>query len=353
MERSEIRRVVHSALEKETATQDAGGLYADERVRSFFAQIKSLVNDCFTSLYDTVKSRYSEPAEQQQKFLKGLAFIASETNEQLSTDEAPRALRDFPSLPQLYHRAMLRYAQCIAPHMAGGEVQCPPFDTFLFDVYKRVATSSEMRSGRYFHMSYLEQEIFLKDILRLTMAERVVVDDPAPLQNTVSQSASRASSRSSSSNSVARPKTLVPVTPYDSVSNITTESKRLSAAHAMPTGSVFSGGGARGSTLHIALSVASRSDSLTQLSIEGRRENKNDVKKDSRKSGFKAPSIVQSRPKVVHEEKEVEIGMQSDVVKDPMQFFADTGKKRRSNVPPSEFVFEDDHSGGSSASDYE
>lgn len=348
MERSEIRRVVHSALEKETAAQDAGGLYADERVRSFFAQIKTLINDCFTSLYDTVRTRYSEPAEQQQKFLKGLAFIASETNEQLSTDEAPRALRDFPSLPQLYHRAMLRYAQCIAPRMTGGEVQCPPFDTFLFDVYKRVASSSEMRSGRYFSMSYLEQEIFLKDILRLTMAERVVVHDPEPVSVQVS---SRGSSKSSSSRDV-QPRSK-PVTPYDSVSNITTESKRLSAAHAMPTGSVFSGGGGtRGSTLHNALSVASQADSLTQLSLEGRRDQRDTQRASSKKSGFKAPSIVQTRPKVVHEEKEVEIGMQSEVVKDPMQFFADTGKKRRSNVPPSEFVFEDDHS-NSDTSDYE
>lgn len=334
MERSEIRRAVHSALEKETAIQDAGGLYADERVRSFFAQIKTLVNDCFSSLYDTVRARYSEPTEQQQKFLKGLAFIASDSNEQVSTDEAPRALRDFPSLPQQYHRAMLRYAQCIAPRLSGGDVQCPPFDTFLFDVYKRVASSSEMRSARYFQMSYLEQEIFLKDILRLTMAERVVIQDPVP----------QASATSSSSSRATRPRPGMPaVTPYDSVSNITTESKRLTAANAMPTGSVFSGGGSRGSTLHNALSVVSRADSLTQLSLE---------RPATKKSGFKTPSIVQPRSKPVQEEKEVEIGMQSDVVRDPMQFFADTGRKKRSNIPPSEFVFEDDHS-KSSEDEYE
>lgn len=332
MERSEIRRVVHSAFEKETAVQDGSNLYGDERVRSFFAQIKTLVNDCFTSLYDTVRTRYTDPAEQQQKFVKGLAFIASDSNQQVSTDEAPRALRDFPSLPQQYHHAMSKYAQCISPHASSTQLQCPPFESFLFDVYKRIATSSEMRSGRYFQMSYLEQEIFLKDILRLTMADRVSV--------LPSERASHASATPSHSTSRSRAKL---VTPYDSVSNITTESKRFSAANAMPTGSVFSGGN-RGSTLHNALSVVSNSgDSLTQLSLAA---------KDKKKSGFKAPSIVQSRPRPVHEEKEVEIGIQSEVVNDPMQFFADTSKKKRSTAPPSEFVFEDDHS-RSSESDYE
>lgn len=338
MERSEIRRVVHSAIEKETALQDGGNLYADERVRSFFAQIKTLVNDCFTSLYDTVRTRFSDSSEQQQKFLKGLAFIASDTNQQLSIDEAPRALRDFPSLPQQYHYAMAKYAQCISPGSSSTQLQCPPFESFLFDVYKRIATSSEMRSGRYFQMSYLEQEIFLKDILRLTMADRIAVI-------AASERSERSSHREPSSMHTPRSRGK-PVTPFDSVSNITTESKRLSAANAMPTGSVFSGGN-RGSTLHNALSVVSHSgDSLTQLSLKETRD------KTSKRSGFKTPSIVQTRPKAVHEEKEVEIGIQSDVVNDPMQFFADASRKKRATVPPSEFVFEDDHS-RSSQSDYE
>lgn len=319
---SEIRRLVHAAYEEEAAVHNSSGLYADERIRSFFAEVKSLVTECFQSLYDTVVRQYPDPVERQRRLAKGLAFIASDENELHSRDEVARALQEFPNISQEYQRAMVRFAQCmIAKKQPSMKIECPPFDTFLFRLYKRVATSPEVRSGRYFQMSYLEQEIFLKDILRITMSSCM----------TVKAGTESLGYRGS-------------VLPSDSVSNITPNLTRTMPSKPRHERSV----------LNNALSVATEEDDGQTLSEMSLREHKERLKeKDRAKKApsiapFTAPSILRAAPPVQRAPRErsvreVDVNLDEDrpAAYGQPQFFEDTGDR---TAAPSDFQFEDDSS---------
>ena len=151
--------------------QDMSCLYNDERVRIFFIEIKTIINDCFHSLHETVHAKFSDPREQKSRLLRGLQFVSTDMNRESNYSEIARVTHTFPRIKENYRRAITRFARYIIPreflHL---EIQCPSFDGFLFALYKRVASSFELRSGRYFAMTYTEQEIFLKDILRVTMS---------------------------------------------------------------------------------------------------------------------------------------------------------------------------------------
>lgn len=153
--------------DRETATC----LFNDERIRIFYAEIKSLLNDCFHSLYDTVLKTYTDPAEQQKRYLKGLLFVAYEMNTSANSSEIYRVTHTYPLIAKNYQRAMSRFAQYVIPqrYLHAGDIKCPSLESFLYQLYRRVALSSELKSMRYFHMNYTEQEIFLKDILRIAM----------------------------------------------------------------------------------------------------------------------------------------------------------------------------------------
>ncbi len=330
---SEIRRLVHAAYEEEAAVHNSAGLYADERIRSFFAEVKSLVTECFQSLYDTVVRQYSDPVERQRRLAKGLAFIASDENELHSRDEVARALQEFPNISHEYQRAMVRFAQCmISKKQANMKIECPPFDTFLFRLYKRVATSPEVKSGRYFQMSYLEQEIFLKDILRITMSSCMTVK---PTSESLGYRGS--------------------VLPSDSVSNITPNLTR-----AMPSKPRH-----ERSVLNNALSVATEEDEGQTLSEMSLREHKERLRERDRRPApqskpFSTPSVLRSprelerkrTPEVrasgggARSVREVDVNLDGDgPVPHPFsnqaQFFEDQGDK---TAAPSDFQFEDDSS---------
>jgi len=169
MSESTIRRMVRSAYEQEAT--DAG-LFSDERIRNFFAMVKSLANDCFQSLYDTVMREYAHytPEERTQRFERGLAFIANENNYKLSTDEVARATQEFPTIQHEYERAMVKFAQIMVSHKDPSlKIEVPSFATFLMRFYNRIASHRIVKSMRYFTMAYFEQDIFLKDMLRINM----------------------------------------------------------------------------------------------------------------------------------------------------------------------------------------
>lgn len=309
--------MVHTAYQQEAAVHCDVGLYADERIRNFFAQVKTIMNETFQSLNDSLQP--FPPAERSKRLAKGLAFLASESNQSMSHDEIARATQEFPNISHEYKRAMMRYAQCMVSGRKSSniKVECSPFDAFLFKMYRRMATSTEVRSGRYFSMSYMEQEIFLKDVMRMVMGGCLVVRqvEETNAQSDVSYHSSHTSRVSRTSS--RRPP---PVLPSDSVSNITPN---------MTGGTVKV---AKATALENALSVATENDkeedtaapSLTVFSLtehkqrlaqrEQQQQTQREQDKKSRETRpFTAPSIVTSRSQTrrhagdSHIEKEVEI----------------------------------------------
>ena len=188
MSESTIRRFVRTAMEEQAADM---GLFSDERIHSFFAVVKTLVHDCFYSLYDTVMREYSNAAERQHRLHRGLAYIASDANHTLGADEVSRALEEFPTIEHEYERAIVRFAQIMVPHREPGmKVEVPPFSTFLMKLYRRVATSADVKSGRFFNMTYFEKDIFLKDMFRVTMNACVSLRPSTSIVSGASASAS-------------------------------------------------------------------------------------------------------------------------------------------------------------------
>lgn len=211
-------------------------LYQDERVCLFFAEVKVLVNECFQSLYDIVRAEFSDPREQRERYLRGLAFAMNGMHEHHNYSEISRATTSFPRIRQNYAKAMSRFVQFVVPreHLKT-KIECPSFEGFLFELYRRVATSSEVRTMRYFTMTYSEQEVFLKDVLRIAMSACITLAD-SPRGDDVSSHGSKSAPAAAAASfitttprggtAVARPHaptaapTPTPITPDDSVSNI-------------------------------------------------------------------------------------------------------------------------------------
>lgn len=230
MSESTIRRMVRCAYEEEAAE---AGLFADERIRSFFAVIKTLVHDCFYSLFDTVMKQY-EPEERAARLARGLEYISQDQGGGVCIEESRRALQEFPTIEQEYERAMVRFAQFMVPQKDPGmKIEVPVFSTFLMKLYTRVASSPDVRSGRFFSMTYFEKDIFLKDVLRVVMNSCVVLrptvapvavapgGSRAPSTSSVAAGALAAAANASSASSASH------VLPSDSVSNIGGASQRF------------------------------------------------------------------------------------------------------------------------------
>jgi hypothetical protein len=125
------------------------------------------------------------------------------------------------------------------------KVEVPTFTQFLLKLYKRAAQSIEMRSMRYFRMSYFEQDIFLKDVMRVTMNSCLMLRVGGTVTPVVAQPESSvlqgaiASSRNSSASvttasaathSTAPRQRAHGILPADSVSNAPPPSSSAAAA---------------------------------------------------------------------------------------------------------------------------
>ena len=362
MSESGIRRLVHAAYEQEAAVHCDVGLYADERIRNFFAQVKTIMNETFHSLHDSLQ-QYPD-VERTKRLAKGLAFLASEENQATSQDEIARATQEFPTIPQEYYRAMVRFAQCMVSKKQGIKVEATPFETFLFKMYRRMAMSTEVRSGRYFAMSYMEQEIFLKDMMRMTMGACLTVkqvEEPASAAASVSASGASGTSGRDRAN---------PVLPSDSVSNIM---PNLTGGRPKPRA-------AASTALENALSVATEEEpSLTVFSLtehKARLAQKQETAAAPKSKPLKTPSVLSRKhygDSTVEKEVEIEVysrtgpgaghggghgggGAPPQLVGPPSLmggrhkpaystfYEGDTKTPRGTSGSPSDFLFDDDHS---------
>lgn len=169
-----VQALVQQYYRQESASRD-DGIFADERVRNFFAQIKTLVQDVFSSLYTQVQNNFVT-AEQHSRFIAGLGYFHRIDPVQGSADELQRAQQRFPGIAQEYQVAMVAYGQAVYGDRVGQmSLHVPKLDSFLYQLYTRIADSPEMRNLDYFRMSYVDRDLFIKDMLRLTMREGMTV----------------------------------------------------------------------------------------------------------------------------------------------------------------------------------
>jgi len=183
-----MQHVVHKLVQQETMGLEVG-LFADENARNFYIELKLLLTECFESLYALIKREYA-PNVHQVRFMRGLEIFNSDNIQAVTITEMARALATFPTINQEYQSAMIRYTHLLYGTMVGTlSLHILPFKTFLIRLYQRVSQMQEITTLRYFTMSYLEQDIFLKDVVRMVMKDCMTthMQSNSNNNNTISQ----------------------------------------------------------------------------------------------------------------------------------------------------------------------
>ena len=200
------------------------GMFSDDGVRTFMSQLKTLTDDCFTELNTLVASQYTNPAERQARFKKGLNTIEN-WDAQVRGEETSHALERFPSINEQYKHSVVTYVKSTLSGSGSDNVRVriPPFDMFLFYLFREIARSSVMRNGEYFSMSYLDRDAYMCDIVHIVMRDcaQVISNDSQSKAST----GTTASSRMTSWRQALASMDAVKVLPGDSVSCIQPPSK--------------------------------------------------------------------------------------------------------------------------------
>ncbi len=169
---AEVEQLIHRQL-----AANSQDVFAQEGVRNFYAELKVLINECFQNLYDVVRVKY--PDEQAVRFTAGLHVFDSADLSNIMDAEVQRALDAFPTIKKEYALAMGKFAQALHNSVMGSvSVKFPKFETFLLDLYRRLAHSREMRDMTYFMMDFTAKEIFMKDQVRMSMRANIEIKEP-------------------------------------------------------------------------------------------------------------------------------------------------------------------------------
>ena len=224
----QIQHVVHKLVREETSKLEVG-LFADENVRNLYIKLKTLATDCVESLYTLVKHDYA-PRLHQARFTLGLDIFNNNNNiEEVTANELARATAMFPTINQEYQAAMIRYTHQLYGTMVGTlSLHILPFSTFLIRLYQWLSQTQEIRSLRYFTMSYIEQDLFFKDAVRLVMKNCMSVTPR------VTKTQAHSNTTGTGGNQTLNQYDMLTqrhITPLDSVSNISARDPTESSLH--------------------------------------------------------------------------------------------------------------------------
>ena len=278
--RSLVRSVI-SEVEPDSIPATPGNLVSGSPMHLFFVKVKALVNAAFGALNDEVRSVTGRSEEWQKRAMdRGLKFMSARDNEAAiissvaESDEACRTLTD------MYFSAMNSFARGLVSKREMMDVNYKPFGSFIASLYRQLANDDNMKKNYFTTMSYSEKDAFLADALRRVMNKAVVLPKGMALPQSQSVFAK-------------------PLTPNDSVSNISQLPDRASAVHSVAASVV-------------GQSVASKAfEAATQLVPDTLKEHESKAGKperpdtSSRFSKFKQPSVVSAtqrptlKPKVI------------------------------------------------------
>lgn len=167
----------------EAALVTPGDCFKDERMRVFFARIKMDVNNRLTSLYRAATTDVADPVEQQRIFMDALMVISDDMKKREILESHERAAVADVRLYEDASKSWLNHAvQCYVSYLFPSKShhrRCSISilsSSVLKTLYETLAASSEVQSFRYFEMSYKEQEMFLKDVVRVAFSENVIDD---------------------------------------------------------------------------------------------------------------------------------------------------------------------------------
>lgn len=256
---STMRSLVRSVISEVPAPQNSQ--FGDEVIQNFFMEIKSLVHSAFGVLDEEVKKYPGKSSGwRSDAMTNGLDFLGNSGNEASIIDTVAQSDDACLSLTNLYFAAMNRFMRGQVSRRDLMSANFIPFGKFMANLYRRLANDDSMRDGAFFNtMSYTDKDAFLADTLRRVMKE----------SSSLKHTSSSSSPPSKHPGSVFS----TPITPSDSVSNITKHVDHRSVAPSVVMGksvaaqalkaAVQDGGESR---------TKSRFSSFKQASVVGERE---------------------------------------------------------------------------------
>ena len=133
------------------------GVYGDERVSTFFVQLKRLVNK---SLQLSLKSNYNDA-------LRLIVLWGSDVQQ----SELQQCKVTYPDIEEDYKMAMVSYVQSkYRGSHSNLKLKIPSFATFYRDFYREIAQTADVENKSYFQTySYTDRELFLRDIFYLVV----------------------------------------------------------------------------------------------------------------------------------------------------------------------------------------
>jgi hypothetical protein len=205
---SGIRDLVRSVVNEgdSNAPIGGGGAFGDESMRTFFAEIKGLVNAAFHALYEEVQQVENKDSRWKRGAMeRGLAFMNDRRNENAIIDSVVESEDACRSLTRQYFSAMHAFVrETVSKKRDILHVNFVPFGTFIARLYRKLSSVPEMKDKYFTTMSYTEKDMLLRDVLRQVMQTSVVWP-----------------SGQTASGSIAPPPSFsTPIRPSDSVSNI-------------------------------------------------------------------------------------------------------------------------------------
>ncbi len=262
-----MRSVVNDGSARSVVGGGGGG-FSDEAMRTFFAEIKGLVNGAFHALYEEVQQVGDKDATWRSRAMeRGLAFMNDRRNEHAIVDSVVESEDACRSLTKQYFGAMHSFVrETLVKKRDLLHVNFVPFGTFIARLYRKLSGVREMKDAYFTTMSYAEKDALLADVLRQVMHASVVW--PAGEGGAPSFSA--------------------PITPDDSASNVSHHRARPVAASAVGSrvGSVV------GNTLR---SVVNNETGLSPSTLRSHNAASSEVGSTaSRFSRFTPPSVVGS-----------------------------------------------------------
>lgn len=216
---SGIRGLVRSVVASNGASAGAGvggsSDFGDETMRTFFAEIKGLVNSAFYALYEEVQGvPNKDEVWRASAMRRGLAFMNDRRNEGTIIDSVVESETACRSMTHQYFAAMHAFVrETVTQKHDLMRINFVPFGTFIARLYRKLAGVPEMREKYFTTMTYTEKDTLLRDVLRQVMCASVVWPSKS-----ADASASASANKSFS----------LPIRPSDSVSNISHD-------HALPS----------------------------------------------------------------------------------------------------------------------
>ena len=200
---------MRSVISEHSTTQSVvTGIFVDEAMRTFFAEIKGLVNAAFHALHEEVQHMPGKDNNWRAAAMtKGLAFMGDHGNETTILNSVLESQGTCHTLTKQYLSAMHAFMHKMTTDKSDLiNANFIPCGTFIARLYRKLSSVPDMREKYFTVMSYSEKDTLLCDVLRQVMHAAIIWPP---------------SSRSMMAAHVP-PSFTAPIAPNDSVSNIST-----------------------------------------------------------------------------------------------------------------------------------